>query len=122
MVERCNGKEFAVIEGNMGANHICGRRTMQVNGRYIRGFCCPDYASAAKKHGKEDIDMTRDEVIQLIDQRIKAALEGDGTTASAWAQEELAKAQAAGITDGTRPQGYATREEVAAMVLRSMTL
>lgn len=86
-----------------------------------------DYPTIVKNSGlngyrKEDIDMTRDEVIMLIDQRIKAALEGDGTTASAWAQEELAKAQAAGITDGTRPQGYATREEVAAMVLRSMTL
>ena len=44
--------------------------------------------------------------------------QGKNTTASDWAKEELARAVAAGITDGTRPGGYAKREEVAAMVLR----
>ena len=34
------------------------------------------------------------------------------------AQEELARAMAHGITDGTRPGGYATREEVALMAER----
>jgi len=37
---------------------------------------------------------------------------------SEWARAELAQAVAAGITDGTRPQAYATRQEVAIMVLR----
>ena len=37
--------------------------------------------------------------------------------ASAWAQEFLAQAQKEGITDGTRPQSFATREEVATMLL-----
>ena len=39
--------------------------------------------------------------------------------ASAWAQKELAEAKVKGITDSTRPQSFATREEVAAMVLRA---
>lgn len=75
-----------------------------------------DVAAAMKP--KEEIDMTKAEVIALIDARIQAALEGKGTEASAWAKDEVAKAVAAGITDGTRPGGYAKREEVAAMVLR----
>lgn len=75
-----------------------------------------DVANAMKP--KEEIDMTKAEVVALIDARIQAALEGKGTEASAWAKEEFARAVAAGITDGTRPGGYAKREEVAAMVLR----
>lgn len=35
---------------------------------------------------------------------------------SDWAKDGLEKAKAAGITDGTRPRGFATREEVALMV------
>lgn len=75
-----------------------------------------DVANAMKP--KEEIDMTKAEVVALIDERIKAALEGKETTVSDWAKDELAQAVAAGITDGTRPGGYAKREEVAAMVLR----
>lgn len=75
-----------------------------------------DVANAMKP--KEEIDMTKAEVIALIDERIQAALEGKNTAASDWAKDELARAVAAGITDGTRPGGYAKREEVAAMVLR----
>lgn len=75
-----------------------------------------DVANAMKP--KEEIEMTKAEVVALIDERIQATLEGKNTTASDWAKYELARAVAAGITDGTRPGGYAKREEVAAMVLR----
>ena len=75
-----------------------------------------DVANAMKP--KEEIDMTKAEVIALIDERINITLEGKNTTASAWAKDELAQAVEKGITDGTRPGGYAKREEVAAMVLR----
>lgn len=40
--------------------------------------------------------------------------------ASGWATKELDEAVAAGITDGKRPKNFATREEVAAMVLRAI--
>ena len=33
---------FVVMEGNMG-NGVVGRRTMKINGRYIRGFICPRF-------------------------------------------------------------------------------
>ena len=66
--------------------------------------------------------MTKAEVIALIDQRIAAALAGKDVPASAWAKDELARAIAAGITDGTRPRSFATRQEAAAMVLAAQKL
>lgn len=43
IVESCNGSSFVVIEGNK--NNAVGRRTISVNGRYIRGFITPKYDS-----------------------------------------------------------------------------
>ena len=67
---------------------------------------------------KEAEDLTLQELDARIDARIRTVLEGTGSKASSWAQEELARAMAHGITDGTRPGGYATREEVALMAER----
>lgn len=41
---------FVVTEGNMSGGKV-GKRTMAINGRYIRGFICPDFAAIAKKLG-----------------------------------------------------------------------
>lgn len=46
MVEAVSGSTIKVIEGNMSGG-IVGRRDLQVNGRYIRGFICPNYAKKA---------------------------------------------------------------------------
>ena len=62
--------------------------------------------------------MTAEALEKLIDERIRAALIGADTKVSPWAEEELRSAVANGITDGTRPGGYATREEAAIMVER----
>lgn len=43
LVESCNGSTFTVIEGNK--NNAVGRRTLNVNGIYIRGFIAPNYDS-----------------------------------------------------------------------------
>ena len=40
-------------------------------------------------------------------------------SASDWAKTEIEKGISEGITDGTMPQGFATREQVVAMILRS---
>ena len=47
IVASCDGKTITVIEGNK-ANAV-GYREIAVNGRYIRGFGLPDYASKADK-------------------------------------------------------------------------
>lgn len=45
IVVACDGKIITVIEGNK--NDAVGYREIAVNGRYIRGFGLPDYASKA---------------------------------------------------------------------------
>lgn len=45
---------MTIIEGNMGSGSVVGRRTVPIGGRYIRGYCCPDYASKAYKPQKEE--------------------------------------------------------------------
>ena len=47
IVTSCDGKTITVIEGNK--NNAVGYREIAVNGRYIRGFGLPDYASKADK-------------------------------------------------------------------------
>lgn len=54
----------------------------------------------------------RDELAKLEQERAAAA-------PSPWAQTILASAKSRGITDGSRPRSYATREETAAMILAS---
>lgn len=49
IVVSVSGSTFKVIEGNM--SNAVGYRTMQVNGRYIRGFVCPKYSSKATSSG-----------------------------------------------------------------------
>ena len=45
MVAAVNGTTLTIIEGNNG--NAVAYQTLQVNGRYIRGYCLPDYASKA---------------------------------------------------------------------------
>ncbi len=45
MVEKVVGNTITVIEGNL--NDAVGRRNIQVNGRYIRGYILPKYESKA---------------------------------------------------------------------------
>ena len=83
---------------------------------------------------KEVEDLTKEEVKQMIDTAVETAvkrtmadvilyvndkLAGENTAVSDWAKEELDEAIHAGITDGTRPGGYVTRQECALMAVRS---
>ena len=40
-----NGADILVIEGNKGNSSVVGYREMNINGKYIRGYGLPDYAS-----------------------------------------------------------------------------
>jgi len=44
VVESCDGKNITVIEGNKG--QAVARRTIAVNGKYIRGFAVPKYPTS----------------------------------------------------------------------------
>ena len=62
-------------------------------------------------------DLTEQEVRSIVREELAAAQAArDKLPVSDWAKAGLEKAKAAGITDGTRPRGWATREEVALMV------
>ena len=50
MVAAVNGTTLTIIEGNNGNAVAC--HTIQVNGRCIRGYCLPDYASKATEKGE----------------------------------------------------------------------
>lgn len=74
MVVAREGNTFKVVEGNMvsGGVHFCGIRTMQVDGRYIRGFCVPDYKKFLEEHYmyhtlKDVPDWAKEAVKELID-------------------------------------------------------
>ncbi len=54
MVVSVSGKSMTIIEGNK--NDAVSYRNMTINGKYIRGYCCPDYASKAKMTVFDAID------------------------------------------------------------------
>ena len=63
MVEAVSGNTIKVMEGNMSGG-VVGRRNLQINGRYIRGFICPNYASkATEKAPEKSIDEIATEVL-----------------------------------------------------------
>ena len=72
---------------------------------------------AAKETEKEDDEMFTYEQWKEYMDRYRRELSPDHD--QCWAENELAAAVAAGITDGKRPHDFVTREEAAIMALRS---
>ena len=68
------------------------------------------------KAPKEEEEMTQEQFNKFMDNWLA---ERRSLPVSDWAKEELEQAKAKGITDGAAPQAFATREQVAAMILRS---
>lgn len=66
-----------------------------------------------------EADMTEKELREIIQQELKATLRGADAEPSSWAADAWAKAEADGITDGSRPGGYVTREQVVTMIERA---
>lgn len=56
----------------------------------------------------------------MNEKEVKALLSGEGSEVSAWAKAEMEAAMKNGITDGSRPMGYTTRQETAIMVQRAV--
>lgn len=98
IVTSCDGKTVTVIEGNL--NNAVGCRTLPVNGRYIRGYGVPDYASLADEPGK------------------KEPCTVPPVPAPPWWQEYANWALEQGIADGTRGDEPCTRGECWAMLKR----
>lgn len=119
MVAGVNGRVLTIIEGNKGRE--VATRSLFVNGRYIRGYCLPDYKSRA-----EEIDLKEEEVRKIVREELAAQeAKRNNAEASGWAVEYIQRALQAGILAGVddgkggktiaRPQGISTREEMATM-------
>ncbi len=67
----------------------------------------------------EVIDLTEKQTRRIVQDEIKRVLEGRGTKVAECFKEAWEKAQVEGCSDGTRPQGYTTRQEVVSMIQRS---
>lgn len=65
----------------------------------------------------EVLDMTKQELEQIVEATVKKTLAGYDSLPSKWAKDSWAQATAEGIVDGSRPKGYPTREQVAQMIL-----
>lgn len=116
---------FVVTEGNMSGGKV-GKRTMAVNGRYIRGFICPDFAAIARKLSEPaecvlDIETLTDAQVLALASRMQALL---GREAPAeWSQEARSWAESNGVIQGDqagdkRYKAFVTREELAQVVYR----
>lgn len=99
MVTDVAGSTITVVEGNAGSPSKVRSRQIQVDGRYIRGYCCPDYESKADKPPVSTLD-----------------------TKEPWYAEDQAWAVSMGIAKGTdagmKPEAPCTRAEVWAMLKR----
>lgn len=102
VVEQVVGGTITIIEGNKGG--AVARRKLAVNGRYIRGYCTPDYAGKAE----EDEKMLSYEQWKEYMDRYRKELAAKESTMPAL----VADAVALGISsDGSRPWDLMTREE-----------
>ena len=120
IVTEIAGTRFTVTEGNMSGGKI-HRRTMSVDGRYIRGYICPDYAEIAKemtaveKSNSVVASLTPEDCYEII---LKANEYAAKMATPEWMTDELKQAVDAGITDGMRPLALCMRGAAAIMALR----
>ncbi len=66
---------------------------------------------------KEEEEVTQEQFNKMMETYIA---ERNKLSASIWAEEDLKEAEEAGITDGSYPQSFATREQVASMIIRAL--
>lgn len=81
------------------------------------GKTMDDFRADVAREMKGEINVTEAELRKIVREEL-AAIENERAKlpAADWAKTGLATAKARGITDGTRPQSTATRQEVAVMI------
>lgn len=102
VVEQVVGGTITIIEGNKGG--AVARRKLAINGRYIRGYCTPDYAGKAEEDEKM---LSYEQWKEYMDHYRKELAAKESTMPAL-----VADAVALGISsDGSRPGDLMTREE-----------
>ena len=110
LCESWDGKRITTIDGNTGTgNEANGGAVMRRvrDKKYIVGAYRPAYE-------KEDDEVTQDQFDKMMEDYLARRAKEQG---SSWSRMEEAKAL--GISDGTRPRSFTTREEVATMILNA---
>lgn len=111
--ESWDGTYITTIDGNTGTgNEANGGAVMRRkrHKKYIVGAYRPKY--------EELTEMDENKVLEIVRKELdKRDLERANKAGSSWAKVAWNDATARGITDGTRPRDYVTREECAAMVM-----
>ena len=64
IVTACDGERITVVEGNV-SNRVA-TRNLAVNGRYIRGFGLPDYASVSTPEGPDRVSALAEKIAAEI--------------------------------------------------------
>lgn len=94
IVIETDGSTMTIIEGNL--NYAVGTRKLAVNGKYIRGYCIPDYAS--KANGKNDaiytVDASGEFESKAEAEKALTEIQKLGFTGSVSSKEEEAKPRA----------------------------
>jgi GH25 family lysozyme M1 (1,4-beta-N-acetylmuramidase) len=101
------------VSGYDGWQYTSEGRCPGISGNVDKSYIYRDFV----KTGVEAMD--EKQLKELIKNTIKEELAGANTTTSASLSAEFEEAKAAGITDGSRPGGYMTREQGAVMALRA---
>lgn len=110
-----DGNTLTIIEGNKG--EAVANRTLAVNGRYIRGYCLPDYASKAQESEDEDMDISKLTDKQVEDLAVRLDTVLGRKEPSAWSATARKWAENSGLVSGDengqkKYKKYATREEL----------
>lgn len=114
LCEKWDGRHITTIDGNTGSSSEANggavmRRTRDK--KYIVGAFRPRY--------KEETDLNEEQTRALIRSELNRCLaEMAARPVSNWSR--IAEACAVGITDGSRPGSFATREEVATMIMAAL--
>ena len=116
IVSSVSGRVLKVIEGNF--SNSVKERTLEVNGKYLRGFGLPAYYT--KTDNKEDFDMDINEARKQL-----TSCADTGDTPSTWAKEAAEYCKRKGIFNGDGAGNFGwqqpiTREAVACIIYRAL--
>lgn len=117
MVVSVINNTITVIEGNKG-NKV-DTRSIKVNGRYIRGYCLPNYASKVQK---EEEEMTQEQFNTMMNNYLTDLAK---QPTSGWAVESINWAKEKGIMSGDQFGNMmalkpCNRQEVVTMLKRAI--
>ena len=108
--ESWDGQYITTIDGNTAPTNEAN------GGAVMRRRRAKKYMIGAYRPAYEEDTMTQADFDKMMDDYLERR--GD-KPASGWAGTLLQEAKQAGITDGSRPQSFATSEEVVTMILNS---